>query len=174
MVTEGGKRDRMVSHSLFRLVQDKLDELNWLDETPAEHQRVRVIEGPWPDETPIPLNTVIVYIDDIDYDEMEVGSSNSEFSSKALVADVYAESQSIGTHLAGDVCALLRGQMPSIDRTQAKLEVYDWSLATPAVFAVCDLVDISNLRGGKGSTQPWERYWWSVTGTIEDEVWVGL
>lgn len=172
MTLHGGLRDRAVWASLYWMVYDGLEQLGWLDDPVANdipRQPVYVPWGGFPDGEPITVNAVSVMPEDNTYSPLETGS-NAEFKNRFYVIDVYAEDHAVGIALRGDISAMLRGQHPTIGRDQNKLDVYDYDMATPAIFAT---MDIENVRDDRaiGGSEPWERYWYSILLTIEDEDW---
>lgn len=167
-----GKRDRMVWYNLHVMIEEGLGLLGWLDDPVSlglDRQPVHMPFGGHPDVDKIPLNTVVVMPQDIDYAALETGS-NAEMRERVFVVDIHAEDHAVGIHLRGDISAMLRGHYPTIGRDQAKLDVYDFDHATPPIVAT---MDIENVRDDRavGGREPWERYWYSILFVVEDEGW---
>lgn len=172
MPLEGGKRDRMIWYANWLLIRDNLGALGWLDDPVANSLPRQPVEIPWggfPDGEAITPNGIAVMPFDTDYVGLEIGSTLSR-GDQIFVCDIYAEDHSVGVALRGDISAILRGAYPSIGRDRNVVEVYDVDLATPALVATLDIEDVRLDRANEGR-QPWERYWYSIMWTVEDEDW---
>lgn len=172
MPLEGGKRERMIWMSVWSMISDNLDALGWLtDPVAAGYDRapVTIPWGGFPDGEPITPNGIAVMPEDVTYTGLETGSTASQ-RNRVFYADIFAEDHAVGINLRGDISSILRGEYPSIGRDRNIVEIYDFDLATPAVVAVMDIENVSDDRS-KGGTEPWERYWYSVLFTVEDEGW---
>lgn len=170
MVLAGGKRDRMIWLSLYRMVYDALEELGWFNDPVAndlDRQRVNMPWGGFSDHEPVPVNAIVVMPEDISRSPMETGSS-AMFKNRFYTWEIYAEDHAVGSHLRGDIAAILTGEHPEIGRVANTLEVYDWDMATPGLVAVMDIEDVRDDRA-KGGQEPWERYWYSILHRVEDD-----
>lgn len=170
---EGGKRDRMVWMSVWTMLRDGLDQLGWLTDPVAAGYPRQPVTIPWggiPDGEPIRPNAISVMPEDIDYVNMETGS-DLQSGNRFFVVDIYAEDHAVGVNLRGDLSAMLRGNYPSIGRDRSVVEVYDYDMATPGLIAVMDIVNVSDDRA-QSAKQPWERFWYSILFTVEDENWL--
>lgn len=158
---EGGLRSRMVADSVHYFVRSTFDSLGWFD-TGRQHAPVTLIErdpGETPEVPPVPT-TVAVFDEDVDATDAEMGSALAE-DRWTYYADFYAENDSIGRHMSGDLKGALEGRMPSIGRTHPYLSVIDFSLATPAVAFTCAIRNVVRDRG-HDDTRAWRRHWWVV------------
>lgn len=175
MVLEGGKRDRMVAASFFQWLKEGADQLGWLEDpaiSGADHSQVYIVEGPIADNETIPPNTVVVTIEDIDYEDVETGS-NSQRATRMGLVDIYAEDDIVGQHLRGDLSAMCRGHMASIGYDDPGFEIFDYDQATPSAVGAAEIASVRDERA-RGGTQEWERHWFSIMAVIEDEAWVDL
>lgn len=100
-----GLRDRLVEQSFQLWLYDHLETLGWF--TPSPNRKPVVFRGePFPDKESIPLNGLVVGVEEIVSIEAEVGSTLAEYRHEVWV-DFYAESKAVATHLIGDVLGLL-------------------------------------------------------------------
>jgi len=165
MAIVGGLRDRLILDNVYYLLYDNLDALGWFDSGRA-HSPVTVRVDQIDDGEEAVPNVVAITIEDIDPDDLEMGSNFREYVWQGWI-DVYAEDTPIGKHLTGDVRAILEGKLPSIGRVGETVSILDYSLATPVeVFSV----EIENVVQGRQRiyTKPFQRYWWTVGFEIVD------
>lgn len=128
---------------------------------------MRFIEEPGNWDEPIEINSIVVTGGDAVDDPLELGSMATE-DRVTYYVDFYGEDESIGLDVSGDIRDILRGKIPSIGRTQSTIPVYDYRDATPGIAFYCDLENVLVDRG-RGFTQPWMRYWFSVRVELIDE-----
>jgi hypothetical protein len=161
----GGLRSRLIFDSTFRLISDGLTALGWFD--PARrHAPVNLVDEPPDTEREVPLNTLALSDENVSGTAWELGSNLAE-KIRFFYVDLYAESDSLGKHLIGDVADLLEGRFASIGRTGPTVDVYDFRQATPSVVATCDVVNLRVDRA-HGWTKEWLRNWFSIQFQLVD------
>lgn len=161
----GGIRYRLIHESLFRMLEDCLDELGWFDNQPGR-ENVRFIAEPLPVSEEIPLNTLALADFDLIEDEAELGSDYST-TTWTFYVDFYAADKSIGIHLINDVRDIMRGKMHALGRTAPVLQVYDWTLATPSEIFWCDIQDVI-LDKPEIPSEAWLKNWYSCRFDLVD------
>ncbi len=169
MTYVGGLRDRLIKESVYTLIYDGLDELNWFD-TDREHELVQMIPRPldWDEEAK--PNLIALSEEDIDESELELGSNFSEFSWDFYV-DIYAEDGSIGMHLAGDIRHILSGRFTSITSVGPVVPVIDYTQAsaTPIELFNVNIEDVAMSRVRRDAPKAYQRYWWVIYFRVVDE-----
>lgn len=165
-VVVGGLRARLIRDSAFTMLRDSVDALGWRD-AGRRHKPVLFRAEPVPWDEEVPLNTVAVSQTDVSGDEVELGSNLSE-DRWTFYVDLYAEDESVGTHLAHDIRDILRGKIPSIGRNQPLLPVYNLAGETPEdVLFNCEIEDVLVDRAND-FPKSWQRYWYVVRFIIVD------
>lgn len=161
MVVVGGLRARLIRDNTLLMLRTALTELDWLaDPAPAWRSAVELLDEPLDLDQPITPNKVSFSSDTNTPFGGELGSNLSEFRWLHFV-EVYAENESIGTHLAHDLRDILEGRMPSIDRSAPIIEVRDLRQATPGDLFVVQIEDVV-LDRPTLTTQGWQRHLWSI------------
>lgn len=161
----GGFRYRLIHESLYRMIEDALDQLNWFDGQPGR-ENVRMVPEPLPLQVEIPMNTIaLVDLDMVDDDD-ELGSDLSEVRWTFYV-DFYAADKSIGIHLINDVRDILKGKMSAIGRTSPNFGVYDYDLATPTIVFYCEIEDVM-VDKADSTPQPWLKNWYTCRFDVVD------
>ena len=161
-----GLRARLISDPFRAQIRVALEELGWFATRPS-HLPVELIDAPKDWDEPIQLNSVAVTSDDVEDLEAELGSNLTE-DRWTFYVDVYAEDDVIGTHLGNDIRDVLRGKIPSVTGGDTpRLDVYNFGLATPAVFTVCDIENVT-IDQVREAPKPWQRYWYTVRAEIVD------
>lgn len=155
----GGLRLRLIRLSVYNMVNDALDQLGWFDGD-RRHATVNVSDGPFDEIT---YNAVALTYDPIDDEDVEMGSNLQE-NTWTGYADVYAESDALGLHLAGDIRDILRGKMPSIGCYRPQVVVYDYTMATPPELFICEIEGVV-LDKARDSKHP---NWYSVRFDLVD------
>lgn len=166
MAYVGGLRARLIRDSVFRMIRDSLDSLNWLDPAPLTHKPITMKAADVPMNEEIAPNTIALADEDTSESEYELGSNMSEHRWTFYV-DFYAENDTIGLHLINDVKAILGGRMPSIGRRSPSCDIYDYTQATPPRIFTVEIEDIL-LDRGHDFPQPWLRYWYSCRFEVVD------
>lgn len=164
MTIVGGLRARLLTDSLFALVEDGLEILGWLD-VDRSHRPVRLQAEPPPRNEPIEPNLVAIQIASIVNEEIEVGSWLTTDTATAYV-NVYAESDSFGVDISNDLRDLLRGRLPS-DGT-GTFPIFDYRQATPPIIGYFNVRDVGALRNVSVSEDSWMRHWFRVRCELED------
>lgn len=163
---DGGLRSRLIRDSLEELVRSTLQLRGWLDAN-RRHTPITLIPEPQNWNEPIQLNSIAISGGDSLDDPLELGSLASE-DTWTYYIDFYGENESISIDVAGDLRDSLRGKLPAIGRTNPVLPVYDFRDATPGVAFTCDLENVVFDRG-RGTDQPWLRYWFALRVDVVDQ-----
>lgn len=167
----GGKRARLISDNFYELVRTGLDALNWFD-AGRQHKPITMMHGQPEWDDPVAFNTVAIADINVTDAEAELGSNLTE-DTWSMFVDFYAEDDSVGAHLIGDVRDMLRGKMPSIGRNTTFVTVYDFTQTSdpdtdsgPALFEV----EIQNVQLDRAYNQsrPWMKHWFSVRCDLVD------
>lgn len=166
MTVEGGLRARLIRDSVEELVRSGLAARGWFD-VDRRHAPLRIVSEPNDWDEPIEANSISISGGDSTDDPLEMGSNATE-DQWTYYVDFYAEDESIGLDVSGEVRDILRGKLPSIGRTGSFLPVYDFRDATPAVAFVCQIENVMVDRG-RGFNQPWLRFWYTVRFDLLDE-----
>lgn len=170
-IVVGGKRARLISDNFYELVRSGLDALDWFD-SGRQHHAITMMRGQPEWDDPVAFNTVAIADINVGDVSAEVGSNLTE-DTWAMFVDFYAENDSVGAHLIGDVRDILRGKMPSIGRSTAFFTIYDFSQTSdpdtdtgPALFEV----EIQNVHLDRAYNQarPWMKHWFSVRADLID------
>lgn len=168
----GGTRTRLISDSFYQMIRQSLMALDWFN--PArQHEPVELVRGEVSWDEPTAINTLAISDVDITDTEIELGSNLTE-DRWSVYVDFYAENDSLGTHMAGDIRDILRGKMPSIGRDRPICSVYDYTqVLDPDVDVAPFLfnVDIENvmLDRAHNASRPWMQHWFSVRTDLVDE-----
>jgi hypothetical protein len=166
MTIVGGLRARLLYDSLYNEIERALTELGWFDPG-RSHLPVRMINQPVPESEEIQLNTLVLYAEDGDTLQYEVGSDLSEHR-RTFYLDLYAENISVGEHLIFDCQAILEGRMRSVGRTSHFFDVYDYTQATPPVIAVAEIGEDVIIDRAVRYSFPWQKNWYSCQFTVSD------
>lgn len=165
---DGGLLDRLVEESIHRMLRDALTTLLWFEATESEGgtrrgytQRVQLLPEPLAKDKQIPPNTAVLDMDDIDDDGYEMGNGVATSRRYLGYVDFYGENRSVGGQFAGDASAILRGDFPSIGRDAPRVDVVDWSLATPDSVTFCAIENVRTLRS-RGTSSTWDGLIWSI------------
>lgn len=166
MTIVGGLRDRLLKDSLYAHVAAALDALGWLD-TSRRHRPINLIEKPEHWDVAVAPNTVAVDFVGSDVEEWEVGSLLTSDIHVGHV-EIYAETDSLGTHLAEDIRDWLRGRLQE-PPVPMMFPIYDFRQgATPAVIGRMDIGDVSTVRNVTVNDEIWLRHWFRVRCEIRD------
>lgn len=162
----GGMLDRLLTLSLWNMIEDTLDELGWRD-TGRGLGPITIFRGSIDPYEPIESNTLAVSLEGIDDDPAELGS-DATFDHYGITIDFFGATAATSKHVAGDVRDILRGKMPAAGRTAPRLDVLDYNLATPAVLFTAEIERVRS-DPASGFTQEWLRYWRSITAVLTIE-----
>lgn len=171
----GGVRDRLIIESHYQMLKGALTELGWF-EAGRQHKRINMRPGPVDRRIEIPYNTFVITWEDVDSDDVELGSNAAELT-HTVYHDFYAEppppdgkgGEALGKLFIGDVRSILVGEFPEIGRSWPTLDVLDYRIATPDVlFTVEYDTNRTTTRKVHRFDQPWERWWYTcITEVIE-------
>lgn len=161
----GGLRARLVKESLFRMLYEALEDLNWFDPSnpasPIEFHS-RMLNR----EERIEFNTAALTDENETGEEIELGSGLTE-SKWTFYVDFFAENDAIGLHFIQDVKAILEGRMTVINRFDSTFDVYDYRQATPPILFTCQIEDVGVDRA-HGFLKPWLEHWYAVQFVVVD------
>jgi len=162
----GGTRIRAVFDSVYNEVNRALTALGWFD-AGRQHSDIVFKTEPYPDKEEIPLNTIILVTSDARViRSLELGTDFSEHR-RDFFLDFYAESQSLGEHVAFDIKDILEGRMPSIGRSEPEIDLFDYSQATPVVIRPME-IEFVDVDRAHNFAFPWQKHWYSISFTIVD------
>lgn len=157
MVT-GGLRNRFVRESIFEHVNDELTVLGWFTMDPV-HQPLLVVYAFPEEEDPVEVNTLSMTTGSSSVDYTEMGSL--DFARYGVYFfDFFAEDDGIGMHLIGD--------LEDFFKRTPTLEVYDYENAK-AVLNTVELTADVDVRKPTRITQPWQKFWYTLSIGIEDD-----
>lgn len=157
----GGTRMRLISDSVYFMIRDALTALGWFDNG-RHHAPIQMLRGEVPWDEPVQVNTLVVGDVNVTGDDAEMGSNLTEDRWTVFV-DFYAEDDSVGKHMAGDVRDILRGKMPSVGRGRPIVTVLDYASGTMPAPELFDVeVEFVVLDRAHNAPKPWMRYWYSV------------
>lgn len=166
MTVVGGLRARLIRDSAFELIRDNVIALGWM--APGRrHKPVLFRASPVPWDEEVPLNTIAVSQTDVSDDPAELGSNLTD-DTWTFYVDLYAEDESVGTHLIHDIRDILRAKMPSIGRSRPILPVRDLAGPNPAVVLFnCEIEDVIIDRAND-FPKSWQRYWYVCRFNVVD------
>lgn len=162
MSVTGGLRKRLIKDNLYIAINNHLGAIGWYNNTISENPVSLLAEqiDPLQEITP---NKIGMSSEDITGTDMELGSNLSE-DSWEIYFDIFAESESIGVHLSGDIYDILRGKSThSID----VLNVYDLTQTGQPLLFKCEIEDVEIARVREWD-KPFNKYWWVVGCLIKD------
>jgi hypothetical protein len=164
-MTTGGLRDRLLKDSFFAQVQQALDVLGWF-ETGRSHKLVTLLDQPNHWDVPCEPNTIAVNFLGSEISEWEVGSLLTSDIHVGII-EIFAENDSLGTHLSNDLRDWLRGRLQAA--TGLTFPIYDYQQgATPPIIGYMDVNNVSALRNVTVNEQVWMRHWFRVRCEIRD------
>lgn len=169
----GGLRTRLVVDSTRLTVIAGLDALGWFDPTIYDnppgvrrHRPLRYVPRPQNWQDPVYANAIAISTEDI-YDEPLGLGGDVEDTVQAYV-DVFAESDTVGWHIAMDIRDIALGKIPGIGRTGPVIDAYDLRQATPVPFAQIEVADVRVDRAESDARQ-WQAHWIMVRLTLLDD-----
>lgn len=161
----GGLRKRMVRESLYQMLHESLADLHWFD-TGRQHAPILFESEPVNPQEPVPINTIGLADENDDATEIELGSNLAEHRWTFYV-DFFAEKDSLGLHVSGDIQDILEGRIGSIGRNDPIFTVYDLTLATPPALFNCQ-IDLVMRDKAVTWTKPHQKHWYSVRFDVID------
>jgi hypothetical protein len=170
----GGLRTRLIHYNLKLLLENCLDDLGWFSDSAICINPVVVLTGDdidqrERDKVAIEPNVVSIAPGDSTEYEWELGSPGLYESRWSIFIDVFAESEAVGLHLAGDVKDIIQGRFDSIGRSENILDVLDYTQATPTSAFVCQF-DAVTLDRAQNWRKTYEKFWWMVTIDVLDYI----
>ena len=161
----GGIRERLVLDSIYHTLYDSLEALGWFD-SGRKHTAISFTGDATPQDTEIDLNTITLSDEDMDETDLELGSTSVE-TRWTMYVDFFAENNSIGKAVAGDIRDILGGRMSTIGRDDASIQVLDYRLATPTALFRVHIEDILQDKA-HDFPKPWQKHWYTVRFVVYD------
>lgn len=161
----GGMRKRLIKDNFYWMVYNSLRQLGWFDGN-LSSMPVTFVTEQLDARTEIKPNKIGLSAEETTSQEIEMGS-NLEESSWDLYFDIFAEDESVGIHLTGDIYDILRGKIESIGRTGPSFKVYDLRSEDEFYLFTCDLINIEDSRVREWDA-PFNKYWWVIAVTVVD------
>lgn len=162
----GGLRLRLIKSSFYYMLQDSMNELGWFNGSNGSRFPVKLLAEQADTKTEIKPNIVAISTEDMDHQDMEMGSNLAENTWKIYI-DILAEDEAVGLHLAGDIYDVLRGKISAVGRTRASLEVKDLPPNNDTTIFTCQLDGII-LHRVRDWDRAYNKYWWIVACDIID------
>jgi len=164
-VIVGGLRARLIRESLYQMLREALDDLDWFDVS-VNRSTVTFPAKSVDPQDDVPVNTLGLADEDSSSKDWELGSLFGEHRS-IFDVDFFAENEAIGMHLIRDVKDILGGRFPSIGRDDPSFSVFDYRQATPPVVTVCQ---IENVFIEKSATyeREYRKHWYSCRFDVID------
>ncbi len=155
---EGGLRDRLIHESILKNLEARLTTLGWFA-AGREHAPITMIDEFPNDNAEVAPNTLAVSLGDGDGVPRELGAKN-ESHELTMFVDFFAENDSVGRDVRGDVYAYFRGNQIQ--------PVYDYSTGG-AQFGTVEVLDDIQKRKPDRAVNKWQKHWYVVSFTIVDE-----
>jgi hypothetical protein len=95
-----------------------------------------------------------------------MGSALDQYSWEIYI-DIFAEDESVGIHLSGDIYDVLAGKFGSIGRSDNKLDVYNLTADGEPYLFTCELRNPEVARVREWN-KPFNKYWWVIGCTVVD------
>jgi hypothetical protein len=148
---------RLLNDNLFLLVEEFINTTQGWNDTGRVNQPVVVRSAEVANDEVVEPNLVTISLEDINFFDVELGSTMVEQSVVAVV-DIIAENHSIGLHLAGDLLGWAQDLYA--------FPVYDLTQATPnSVAYYCEVngVTLERNRWFENRSQQW---WWVLSFSV--------
>ena len=158
-MTIGGARDRFIHESIKSNVVTLLTTLGWFA-AGREHSPLVVIDEFPDDNAEVAPNTLAFSLGDGAGADLELGN-NDESHEMVMFIDFFAESDSVGRHVRGDIYEFLRA-----NEIQS---VYDYGTSGDPQFAQVEILDDIEKRKPDRAVNSWQKHWYVVSFTILDE-----
>jgi len=166
MTIVGGLRTRLLFDSLYNEIERALTALGWFD-SGRQHLPINFINEPVDEKEEVAFNTLVLYAEDGDTRQEEMGSDLSEHR-RTFYLDFYAENISVGEHLIFDCQAILEGRMSSVGRSSHFFDIFDYQQATPPVIASAEIGEDVIIDRAITYSFPWQKHWYSCQFTVSD------
>ena len=159
----GGLRRRLIKDNLYLMLYNSLDALGWFD-TSISSMSVELVPEQIDSLTEITPNKVGIASEDFVSEEYEMGSYLDEDVWEIFV-DIFAEGESVGVHLSGDIYDIFRGKIAG--RSGPNLNVYDLTATGEPYLFTCGLqeIELSRVREWE---KPFNKYWWVIRCEVVD------
>lgn len=164
-IVVGGLRTRLIRDSIYHMIYDALEELGWFD-AGRRHLPISFTGDITAQDDEIAFNTVTISVEDTYESDLELGSNAVETTTTFYV-DFFAENDAIGTHLINDVRDIVAGRMSTIGRTHARVPIFDFRMATPAVIFNVEIERVQVDRA-LGFPKPWQKHWYACNFEVID------
>ena len=161
----GGLRRRLIKDNFYYMLYNSLSDLGWFTGSMSK-QPVTLVPEQIDSRTEIKPNKIGIASEDLDSEEAEMGS-DLEQSRWQVYIDIFAEDESIGIHLTGDIYDILRGKFHSLGRKGPILEVYNLMEDGEPYLFTCHIEDIEEARVREWDN-PHNKYWWVIAFSIMD------
>lgn len=161
----GGLRRRLIKDNFYSMIYNSMDQLNWFSEN-LSNKPVELISEQLDAEKEIKPNKVSISAEDLNNKALEMGSTLDEYSWD-IYLDIFAEDESVGIHLSGDIYDILGGKFNSIGRFDSKLDVYNLAVDGEPYLFTCEIDNIEVARVREWN-KPFNKYWWVIGCTIVD------
>lgn len=153
----GGLRDRMVIESLGNHITEELTTLGWFD-AGREHNPIVVTTGFPNDTAEVALNTIAYSVEEAAGRDEEMGT-RAEVHETSFFVDFFAQDDSIGWHLSGDVYSFLK--------RNPVLDVFDYATGGDPVDFQVELMEVDRRKPSR-AVNAWQRHWFTVSFIAED------
>lgn len=161
---DAGLRLRFIRDSLFYMVRESMEAAGWFENEPRRAP-VELLPEPVDGSVEIVPNKVAMSTDDTTTLEWELGTDMEQLRWDVYF-DVFAENESVGIHIVGDIVAILKGKMPSVGRTSSSFDVYDFRDMDEGPIFKCDLEEIDSSR--VDPTTNFNKFYWVIGCQIVD------
>ena len=161
----GGLRKRLIRESLYQMLYESLALLGWFNGG-RQHEPITFNSEPVNPEDSTPINTIALADENDIISEIELGSNFAEHTWTFYV-DFFAERDSLGLHVSGDIQDILEGRINSIGRIDPIFSVYDISQATPPLLFTCQIDTVMRDKAVTWS-KPHQKHWYSVRFDVLD------
>jgi hypothetical protein len=165
----GGERFRLIWDNVYNMVEDALTARGWFNPG-RNHAPINMIAEPIDPLTEIPRNTLTLVPEDVDSDEMELGSRLTQ-RTRTFYIDFFAEDDVVGGSLISDIQDILEGRMASVGRTNNWVTIYDLAhtTATPVELFSCEIDFVTTDRGdSRIAGETWRKSWFACTFDVLD------
>lgn len=146
------------------MVNDALNQLGWYTAS-SWHEPINFIPKPF-DRVEIKDNTLTLASEGLEDTFAELGSLLSDHTHTYFL-DFFAENDTVGMQMAGDLRDIIEGRVSAIGRTGPILHVIDYTAATPSEIFFCDIERVKIDRG-RMSSEIWKNTWWAVSFEVVD------
>ena len=163
----GGLRRRLIKDNFYYMVYNSMDQLNWFNtDAWKSNSPVELLPEQLDPSKEIQPNKVSISAEELNIRAWEMGSTLDEYAWDIYI-DIFAEDESVGIHLSGDIYDILVGKFGSIGRSDDKLDVYNLAIDGEPFLFTCELKNIETARVREWN-KPFNKYWWVIGCTVVD------